>query len=163
PTLAKRGLLLARQSINLSDVGAYALHLPAHIFTRLGRWEEAVHANLGAIASATEFAEGPSADIATSQRLHAMDALVYAYLRRGVGRAAQVVLDELQAHPPTAVDDLVEAYAVAAMPARYALEPARWSEAAALTRQPLPLGVTQFPQAEAVVLFAEALGPARSG
>ena len=73
------------------------------------------------------------------------------------------VLDELQTNPPVKVEDLAGAYAVAAIPARYALERSRWAEAAALTRQPLPQGLTQFPQAEAVTVFAQALGAARSG
>ena len=89
PALAQRGLLLARQSAKLAAVGPYALHLPAHIFTRLGLWEEAVRANLAAIAAVTGLSDGQSAGMATSQRLHAMDALVYAYLQRGEERAAQ--------------------------------------------------------------------------
>lgn len=79
-----------------------------------------------------------------------MDALVYAYLQCGEERAAQQILDELQMNPPVDVEDLAVAYAVAALPARYALERSRWGEAAALAGQPLPRGVTQFPQAEAV-------------
>jgi tetratricopeptide (TPR) repeat protein len=163
PALAQRGFLLARQSAKLAAVGPYALHLSSHIFTRLGLWEEAVRANLAAIAAVTVLSAGRSASMATSQRLHAMDALVYAYLQRGEERAAKHVLDELQANPPDMVEDLAGAYAVAAIPAGYALERSCWAEAAALTRQPLPQGLTQFPQAEAVTLFAQALGAARSG
>jgi len=163
PSLAQRGLLLARQSTKLAAVGPYALHLPAHIFTRLGLWEEAIRANLAAIAAAAGLSDGQSAGMATSQRLHAMDALVYAYLQRGEERAAKDILDALQTHPPVAVEDLAGAYAVAAIPARYVLEGSRWAEAAALTRPPRPHGVTQFPQAEAVTVFAHALGAARSG
>ena len=163
PALAQHGLLLARQSAKHTAVGPYALHLPAHIFTRLGWWDEAVRANLAAIAAATGLLEAQSAGMATSQRLHAMDALVYAYLQRGEERAAKHILDELQANPPVEVDDLAGAYAVAAIPARYALERSRWDEAAALTRPPLPRGVPPFPQAEAVTVFALALGAARGG
>jgi Tfp pilus assembly protein PilF len=163
PALARRGLLLARQSTKLAAVGPDALHLPAHTLTRLGLWGEAVRANLTAIAAATGLSAGQSAGMATSQRLHAMDALVYAYLQHGEERAAKHVLDELQTHPPVEVEDLVGAYAVAAIPVRYALERSRWDEAAALTRPPLPRGVTQFPQAEALTVFAQALGAARSG
>ncbi|MGH8067278.1 MAG: hypothetical protein ACRERE_18995 [Candidatus Entotheonellia bacterium] len=163
PALAQRGLLLARQSTKLTGVGPYALHLPAHIFTHLGLWEEAVRTNLAAISAAAGFSDGRSAGMATSQRLHAMDALTYAYLQRGEARASRHVLDALQTNPPVEVEDLAGAYAVAAIPARYALEGSRWAEAAALPRQPLPRGMTQFPQAEAVTVFAQALGSARSG
>jgi tetratricopeptide (TPR) repeat protein len=163
PSLAERGLLLARQSTKLAAFGPDALHLPAHIFTRLGLWEEAIRANLASIAAATGLSGGQSAGIARSQRLHAMDALVYAYLQRGEDRAAKHVLDELQTHPPVEVEDLAGAYAVAAIPVRYVLERSRRDEAAALTRQPLPRSVTQFPQAEAVAVFAQAIGAARSG
>ena len=163
PALARRGLLLARQSAKLAAVGPDALHLPAHIFTRLGLWEEAVRANLAAIVVATGPSDGQSAGMATSRRLHAMDALVYAYLQRGEERAAKRVLDELRTDPPVEVEDLAGAYAVAAIPVRNALESSRWAEAAALTRPPLPRGVTQFPQAQAVSVFAQALGAARSG
>jgi len=126
-------------------------------------WEEAIRANLAAIAAVEGLSTGRSAGMATSQRLHAMDALVYAYLQRGEERAAQHVLDALQTNPPVEVEDLAGAYAVAALPARYALERYRWAEAAALTWHPLPQGLTQFPQAEAVTAFAQALGAARSG
>jgi tetratricopeptide (TPR) repeat protein len=163
PALAQRGLLLARRSTKLAAVGPDALHLPAHIFTRLGLWEEAVHANLAAIAAATGLSGSQSAGVAASQRLHAMDALVYAHLQRGEERAAKHILGELQTNPPAEVEDLAGAYAVASIPARYALEGSRWAEAAALTRQPLPRGATQFPQAEAATVFAQAIGAARIG
>lgn len=163
PSHAQRGLLLARQSCMATAVGAYALHLPAHIFTRLGLWEEAIRANLVAINAATGLSDSQSANMAASQRLHAMDALVYAYLQHGEERAAKHVLDELRTNPPDTVEDLAGAYAVAAIPARYEIEQSRWAEAAALTPQPLPQGLTQFPQAEAVTIFAQALGAARSG
>jgi hypothetical protein len=101
--------------------------------------------------------------MATSQRLHAMDALIYAYLQCGEERAAKHGLEELQANPPDTVEDLVGSYAVAAIPARFALERSRWAEAAALTLPPLPQGLTRFPQAEAVIAFAQALGAGRSG
>jgi hypothetical protein len=116
PALARRGLLLARKSTKLAAVGPDALHLPAHTLTRLGLWGEAVRANLTAIAAATGLSAGQSAGMATSQQLHAMDALVYAYLQHGEERAAKHVLDELQTHPPVEVEDLVGAYAVAAIP-----------------------------------------------
>jgi tetratricopeptide (TPR) repeat protein len=163
PALAQRGLLLGRQSAKLTGVGPYALHLPGHIFTRLGLWEEAVRTDLAAISAAAGFSDGRSAGMATSQRLHAMDALVYAYLQRGEERAAKHLQDELQTNPPAEVEDLAGAYAVAAIPARYALEGSRWAEAAALTRQALPRGLTQFPQAEAVTVYTQAIGAARSG
>lgn len=89
PSLAQRGPRLARQSSMATAVGPYALHLPAHIFTRLGLWEEAIRANLVAINVATGLSDSRSADIATSQRLHAMDAVVYAYLQRGGGTCCE--------------------------------------------------------------------------
>jgi hypothetical protein len=159
PALAPRGLPLARQSAKLTAVGPYALHLPGHIFARVGRWDEAVRANLAAIAAAMGLSEGPSAGMALSQKLHAMDALIYAYLQRGEGHAAKQVLDALQTNPPIEVEDLAGAYAVAAIPARYALEGAQWAEAAALTRPAPPRGVAQFPQAEALTVFAQASVP----
>jgi tetratricopeptide (TPR) repeat protein len=163
PALAQRGLLLARQSAKLMGVGPYALHLPGHIFTRLGLWEEAIRTNSAAISAAAGFSDDRSAGMATSQRLHAMDTLVYAYLQRGEKRAAKHVMDELRTIPPAEVEDLVGAYAVAAIPARYALEGSRWAEAAGLTRRPLPRGLEQFPQTEAVTVYAQAIGAARSG
>ena len=109
PALAQRGLRLARQSTKLAAVGPYALHLSAHVFTRIELWEEAIRANLVAIYAATGLSDSQSADMAASQRLHAMDVLVYAYLQRGEERAAKHVLDELQTNPPDTVEDLVGA------------------------------------------------------
>ncbi|HSF29003.1 MAG TPA: hypothetical protein VLK82_00830 [Candidatus Tectomicrobia bacterium] len=153
----------AGQSAKSSSVGPYALHLPVHILTRLGLWEEPIRVNPVAANAALGLSDNLSASMATSSRLHAMDTLVYAYLQCGEERAAEQVLDELQANPPGTVEDLAEAYAVAAIPVRYALERSRWAEAAALTLRPLPQGLTRFPQAAAVTVFAQALGAARSG
>jgi hypothetical protein len=155
--------LLTLSIIVCSALVALMQRQSGRVGTQPALGEEAVRANLATVAAATGFPDGQSAGVATPQRLLAMDALVYAYLQRGQERAAKLVLDELQTTPPVEVEDLAGAYAVAAIPARYALERSRWAEAAALARQPLPQGVTLFPQAEAVTVFSQALGAARSG
>jgi tetratricopeptide (TPR) repeat protein len=92
-----------------------------------------------------------------------MDYLTYAYLQLAQDQAARRVLDDMQALENINVEHFVSAYALAAMPSRYALERRQWTEAAALTLPYSDFPWRRFPQSEAVLVFARALGAARSG
>jgi tetratricopeptide (TPR) repeat protein len=127
--------------------------MPAHIFTRRGFWQESIDSNRASAASTKNHRE----------KLHAMDYLTYAYLQLAQDQAARRVLDDMQALENINVEHFVSAYALAAMPSRYALERRQWTEAAALTLPYSNFPWRRFPQSEAVLVFARALGAARSG
>lgn len=156
PLLASRGLSAARRYGNIAPSAPHALHMPSHIFTRRGFWQESIESNRASAAAAKDHGEAPS-------QLHAMDYLAYAYLQGAQDLEAKRALDEINAIPKVGVENLPSAYAFAAIPARYALERGRWAEAAALTLHPSEFTWSRFPQAEAVTYFARALGAARSG
>jgi tetratricopeptide (TPR) repeat protein len=156
PTLADRALDAARRYSKIAPDSPHALHMPSHIFTRLGYWQESIESNLASAAAAQE-------DGAQGDQVHAMDYLVYAYLQGAQDVEAKKVFEAVP--PPRQSDPVYFAglYAIASMPARYAVERHRWAEAAALT---LPLHL--FPGGrlawtEANIHFARALGSSRVG
>jgi hypothetical protein len=150
PPLAERGVPAARLYAKIAPEHPHALHMPSHIFTRLGNWQESIDTNLRSAAAAK--AEGNG-----QEQAHAMDYLVHAYLQLGQdAEAKRVVSDGDSIKVNTAV--FVGPYALAAMPARYALERRNWSEAAALQVHP-----TQFSFPDAITHFARGLGFARMG
>jgi len=149
--LAARGLAAARAYSKIAPSAPHALHMPSHIFTRLGLWDDSIASNLSARAAAR--AQGD-----TGEELHAMDYLVYAYLQRGRSADAQRVLDELRAMPPLAAAQFKIGYAANALPTRIAVEQRDWVRAAALQ----PLAETPAHVA-AVVHWAHALAAAHTG
>jgi hypothetical protein len=166
PALAELALPAARRYASIAPDSAHAQHMPSHIFTRLGLWDEAIRSNRAAEAAARAYARSSGMPGAWDQQLHAMDYLAYAYLQSGRDREAQQVLDDLKtiryADPPTRT----VAYAVTAIPARVALERRQWREAASLELPPnlaaLPALASQK-WAAAHVHFARAVGAARRG
>jgi len=166
PGLAELALAAARRYASIAPDSAHAQHMPSHIFTRLGLWDEAINSNRAAEAAARAYARSSGMPGAWDQQLHAMDYLAYAYLQSGRDSEAQQVLNELktirQADPPTRT----VAYAVAAIPARLVLERRQWREAASLE---LPPNLVSLPAlasqkwAAAHVHFARAVGSARGG
>ncbi len=159
PALAPRALDAARRYAKIAPDAPHALHMPSHTFTRVGSWQESIDTN---IASAAAARKANSA----AEELHALDYEVYAYLQTAQDAAAKRTIDgtaapgERLAQPGAgnAAPPPAGYYALAAMPARYALERAAWAEAAALTPRQ-----TAFGWADAVTYFARALGAARSG
>ena len=138
--------------------------MPSHIFTRLGDWEASISSNDASAKSAKdELTAGHQQGAGSYNALHALDYLVYAYLQMGRDRAAQGVLDEINAIQKLDVDVFAGAYAFAAIPARLAFERGQWDQAAKLTLHPANLDWKRFPQAEAVNAFARGLGAARTG
>jgi hypothetical protein len=159
PSLAPRALGAARRYANIAPAAPHALHMPSHTFTRVGAWQDSIETNIASAAAARR-------DNAAAEELHALDYMVYAYLQTAQDAAARKSMDGIAAigsripmnaagaaAPPPA-----GYYALAAIPARYALERNAWKEAAALTPRE-----TAFPYADAVTHFARALGAARSG
>jgi hypothetical protein len=151
PPIAEKGLEAARRYAKVAPAAAHAQHMPSHIFTRVGYWKES-------IASNVESSRVARADKEGGDQLHAMDYLVYAYLQLGQDKEAAAVIDEMNAVSGFAETFIAGPYALAASPARYAVERGDWKAAAALQVRPSPLAHVQ-----AVTLFARALGAARSG
>ena len=157
PVLAEKGLPAARIYAQIAPASAHANHMPSHLFTRVGSWDESISSNikseqLAATAEATS-KNGEARD----QRLHAMDYLEYAYLQTGRVADAKALLDEMKSLPSMNGLTLTGDYAMAAIPARYAVELGNWEQASQL--RPREGGV---PWAEAITWAAIGIGSARS-
>jgi predicted Zn-dependent protease len=166
PALAHLALPAARGYAKIAPASAHAQHMPSHIFTRLGLWQEAIRSNLDAKASAKAFAVRNRLTGAWDEQIHTMDYLAYAYLQGAQDKHAWAVLDELYKIQKAEPETFKVAYAFAAIPARYALERRQWDEAAKLTLHQGPLRTfpwQRFRWAEAHIHFARAVGIARIG
>src|SRR5438093_255872 len=160
PQLARLGLYAARRYAEIAPDVPHAQHMPSHIFTRLGLWDEDIASNIRSAEAARQFEEERHLNALWDQRGHAWDYLVYAYLQTGRDADAKRVVtrvDWVTAEYP--VGSLTNAYALAAIPARYALERGRWDEAVRLAVRPAP----EWRAADAITHFARALGAARGG
>src|SRR6266705_3304244 len=155
PPIAAQGLPAARRYASVAPSAAHALHMPGHIFTRRGLWDESIETNLRSVATSKNHFDS----------LHALDYLEYAYLQQGRDSDAKRVRDEINAIKKVSPEHFVTAYALAAIPSRYALERGRWVDAANVSPQPgdRDFRWEKFPQAVAVMVYARALGSARSG
>jgi tetratricopeptide (TPR) repeat protein len=149
--LAPRGLSAARAYSQIAPSAPHALHMPSHIFTQLGLWEDSIASNLAAREAAHQQGD-------TGEELHAMDYLVYAYLQSGRDKEATEVIQQLKNMPKLDVDDFKIAYASTAMPVRYAVERSQWADAAGIVP---PAGVP--PHVVAIAIWARGMGFARSG
>ena len=160
PALAGRALVAARRYAEIAPDAPHALHMPSHTFTRLGYWQESIDSNVAAAAAARRQGQ-------TAEELHASDYETYAYLQTGQDEAAARIVNSLPeiasrfdpkalligAGPPSA-----GYFALAAIPARYALERQDWQQA-----ERLALSETPFPYTDAMTWFARGLGAARLG
>jgi hypothetical protein len=151
PSIAEKGLDAARRYAKIAPAAAHALHMPSHIFTRVGYWDESISSNIAAARAAKAAKD-------YHDQLHAMDYQVYANLQLGHDARAKAVIDEMAGVTGFTETFLVGPYALAASPARYALERGDWKAAAELVVRPSPL-----PHVQAITHFARALGAARSG
>jgi tetratricopeptide (TPR) repeat protein len=163
PQLAHLALPAARSYARIAPSSPHALHMPSHIFTRLGLWQESINSNLASAAAAKNHVARTHPGAASFDELHALDYLVYAYLQGGEDQKAQRIVAQANAVKKVDSDVLAAAYAFAAIPARYTLERRRWSEAASLELRPTTFSWNYFPNAEAIIYFARAIGAARSG
>lgn len=157
PPLAEGALTAARRYAQIAPASAHAQHMPSHIFTRLGLWDESIASNLASAASAERADKTSTTSEAYNQRLHAMDYLEYAYLQQGKWDKAREVMDLERAVRRKKDVDNVGAYAQAAIPARYAVERHDWKAAAALGAD------TGKPADDAMTAYANGLGAAMLG
>jgi tetratricopeptide (TPR) repeat protein len=162
PALAELALPAARVYAEIAPASPHAQHMPSHIFTRLGLWQESIRSNLDSEASANAIAAKRHPGSLSQDALHALDYLEYAYLQTGQVAEAKQAMD--RALRNVSPDSPFQAgYALAAIPARYALEQRGWKEAAALQLPQAKLGWERFPYALASTHFARAIGAARLG
>ena len=149
--LAGRALPAARAYSQVAPDAPHALHMPSHIFTRLGLWDDSISANRAARKAAHQQGD-------TAEELHAMDYLVYAYLQNGRESEAAQIIQQLKSMSMLDMSDFKIAYASTAMPVRFAVERRQWNEAAAIVP---PEGGP--PHVVAIAVWARGLGLARSG
>jgi tetratricopeptide (TPR) repeat protein len=163
PALAERGLAAARSYGSIAPWVPHALHMPSHIFTRLGMWEESIAANRSSADASRAYAAVRHRDATEAEELHALDYLAYSYLQEGQDNKAREIVDFAATVRKTNPElDFVAAYALAAIPSRYALERNAWSEAAALPVPELPHW-SSFPSFEGLIEYSHALGRAHTG
>jgi tetratricopeptide (TPR) repeat protein len=160
PALASRALVAARRYSNIAPDAPHALHMPSHTFTRTGCWQESIDSNLAAAAAARR-------DGQTAEELHSSDYEIYAYLQTGQDEAAGRIVNSLpeiasRFDPKEVMSGAggpsAGYFALAAIPARYALERQDWKQAVQLAMRE-----TTFPYTDAMTWFARGLGAARLG
>jgi hypothetical protein len=151
PPIAEKGLDAAMRYSEIAPAAPHAQHMPSHIFTRVGYWKESIASNLASVKAAKADKEG-------NDQLHGMDYMVYAYLQLGQDKNARAVIDEMLQSANFNPDIQGGNFALAASPARYAVERGDWQGAAELEAR-----VNKFPHIMAITYFARALGAARAG
>ena len=149
--IAQQGLTAARKYALIAPDAPHALHMPSHIFTRVGAWQDSVALNRRSADAARQ-------DNSLVDAYHAADYMVYAQLQMGRDQDARRVLDEFKSASGIGLPQFAGPYAAVAMPARLALERGDWAAASQLPQQG-----SAFPQCEAITSFARALGAARRG
>ncbi len=159
PELAHLALNSAREYARIAPSSSHAQHMPSHIFTRLGLWDESINSNINSASSAVCYAEEIQMKGHDGAEIHAMDYLVYAYLQKGDNQKAMEQLEYLQT-----MKILERAgYNFTAMPVRMVLENKRWKDAAGLEFQEINHEIEDSPWPKALVHFAKSLGASRSG
>lgn len=161
PALAALALPTARRYAEIAPASAHAQHMPSHIFTQLGLWQESIHSNLNSTASSVCYAESMDPEGHWDEELHGMDYLVYAYLQMGENKKANEQYEYLKTFKKVFPPNFKVAYSAAAIPARIALENRHWTEAARLELPSLPIDWDNFPWQKAIVHFARAMGSVR--
>jgi hypothetical protein len=163
PKLAELALPAARAYSKIAASSPHALHMPSHIFTRLALWDDSIASNQASAETARRHVEKTRPGASSFDELHALDYLAYAFLQQGQDARARQVLDQVTAVSSLDVPNFAAAYALAAVPARDALERRQWRQAAALSVGPKWFPWSRFSYAEAIVHFARAIGGARGG
>jgi len=157
PQLAELGLPAARRYAQIAPSAPHAVHMPSHIFARVGDWPDDIQSNLGSIAATRKASEMKMGG--EGHQFHAMDFLIYAYLQSGREAEAVKVIDEVKAMPEMEMAGRdMHGFAMSKFPAMYALELHRWSEAAAL-----PVLSKAEPGDRAYTYWAKTIGSARTG
>jgi hypothetical protein len=160
PELAQEALPAARAYAKIAPDSPHALHMPSHIFTRLGLWQESIASNIESAKAGQELMKKRHPGAESFDSIHAYDYLEYAYLQIGDGEDAHGIVTKVAAIRSVDEHNFGVAYALAAIPARWELERRDWKAAAALAP---PAAEPAFPYAPALTRFAQAVGGARGG
>ncbi len=163
PSLAELALPAARKYASVAPSSAHALHMPSHIFTRLGLWDECIQSNIASVHAAQCYAEQAGITGHWDEELHGMDYLAYAYLQKGDNKLAREQLEKAENIKDVSPVNFKVAYAFAAIPARFVLENQNWTEAAKLPLHAGNFPWQKFPWQEAINHFARLLGAAHTG
>ncbi|HMK16910.1 MAG TPA: hypothetical protein VK492_01820 [Chitinophagaceae bacterium] len=163
PELSALALPAARKYASIAPASAHAQHMPSHIFTNLGLWDECIKSNLVSVSAAKCYAEKAMIKGHWDEELHGMDYLVYAYLQKEENALAKQQLDYLQTMNEVYPVNFKVAYAFAAIPARYALERKDWKQAAELKIHPFNFPWDKFPWQNAIIHFTRVLGHVHLG
>jgi len=151
PATAQKGLDAANRYAKIAPAAPHAQHMPSHIYTRVGYWKESITSNAASVKAA-------KAEKSVGNYLHAQDYMVYAHLQLGQDQQARAVIDDMTRETDFKATVAAADYALAASPARYAIERGDWDAASQLSVRPSGLNY-----AMAISHFARALGAARSG
>jgi tetratricopeptide (TPR) repeat protein len=163
PGREKQSLEITRKYDSAAPRNPHALHMPTHIYTRLGDWNAVARGNLRAAEAALEHPAGEKGELVWDEFPHAIEYLIYAYLQKGADGEAAAQLKRLRATAPLE-PTFKTAFHLASTQARYALERRAWNEAALLVaREPATLDWDRFAWPEAIVRFARGLGAAHLG
>ncbi len=163
PVLAHLALPTARRYADIAPASSHAQHMPSHIFTRLGLWEESIESNVNSAASAVCYAQETNMDGHWMNEIHAMDYLVYAYLQRGDNQNARIQYDQIRTMKQVNPHNIFAiAYPFAAIPARMALENKNWVEAAKIVLHDSEIQWEDFPWQKSIFHFARALGSSQT-
>ena len=163
PALAQRGLAAAQSYASIAPWVPHALHMPSHIFTRLGMWDESIAANGASAEASRAYAAMRHRDATEAEELHALDYMAYSYLQEARDTEAKKIVDLAAKVRKTNPElEFSAAYALAAIPTRYAFERNDWASAATLTVPNLPHW-SSFPFMEALIEYGHALGRAHTG
>jgi tetratricopeptide (TPR) repeat protein len=162
PPIAEKGLPAARRYAAIAPAAPHALHMPAHIFTRLGYWQDSIDSNVASADVARKELAATKPGVTAVNELHALDYLAYAYLQLGQDAKAGALIDHIAAVDKPEAPNLPVGYALAAIPARYALERGDWQAAADLTPH-AAFPWDRVPHAEAITHFARGIGAAKLG
>jgi tetratricopeptide (TPR) repeat protein len=163
PELAELALPAANAYAKIAPSAPHALHMPSHIFTRLGMWPESIESNLASAQTAQAWLAKTQPGATAFDALHAMDYLEYAYLQSGQDAKARALVDSVDRVASLDKPVFQAGYALAAIPARYALEHRDWKAAASLAVKPASYPWDKFSYQLAILEFAHAVGAARSG
>jgi hypothetical protein len=163
PELASLALPAARKYASVAPSSAHALHMPSHIFTRLGLWDESISSNMASADAAKCYAEGAGIKGHWDEELHAIDYLMYAYLQKRDDDHARNELNYLQSIKNVEPLNFKVSYAFASVPSRYYLENKKWEEAASLKSHIENFPWKDHPWPEAIIHFTKALGFANLG
>jgi len=159
PELATKALSTARRYAEIAPASAHAQHMPSHIFTRLGLWDESINTNLNSASSATCYAESVNPTASWAQEIHAVDYLVYGYLQMGDNQKAAEQLKEMQEVKEVfPKDHFAATYALTAMPVRMALENKNWDQASKLKLPTINFPWENLHWEKAMLHFGKALG-----